>query len=224
VLNGFRLYQGSELAHLSVNGQRVVGFLAVHDKPLRRLYVASCLWLDASESKAAGNLRSTLWRLRADGLPVVETDRSTIRLARGITTDLRDALQTAERILSYDNADTRLGLGPFQADILPHCHDNWVIHERERYRELRLHVLEALCTELTGRGDYAHAVDAGLAAVGAEPLRESAQRVLIETYVAAGNPAAALRQYRSFSQALAVELGLEPSPALRRLFSEVPVP
>ena len=41
--------------------------------------------------------------------------------------------------------------------------------ERERFHQLRLHALEALCDRLTTAGRYGEAIDAGLAAVTAEP-------------------------------------------------------
>jgi Bacterial transcriptional activator domain len=50
-----------------------------------------------------------------------------------------------------------------------------------------------------------------IAAVHADPLRDSATRVLIRSYLASGNPAEALRQFRSFRVRLARDLGLEPS-------------
>ena len=63
--------------------------------------------------------------------------------------------------------------------MLPACYDDWVLVQRDRFRQLRLHALEALCERLTASGRYGEAIDAGLAAVCAEPLRESSHRVLI---------------------------------------------
>jgi SARP family transcriptional regulator, regulator of embCAB operon len=50
-----------------------------------------------------------------------------------------------------------------------------------------------------------------LAAVTTDPLRESARRLLISTYLDAGNEAEALRQYADFRSRLEREVGLEPS-------------
>src|SRR5215472_10827756 len=77
--------------------------------------------------------------------------------------------------------------------------------------------LEVLCDSLATAGDFAAAIEAGLAAVAGEPLRESAQRALIRTYLAEGNQAAAVRQYRRFRLLLDRELGLAPSPSLTAL-------
>jgi DNA-binding SARP family transcriptional activator len=80
-----------------------------------------------------------------------------------------------------------------------------------------MHSLEALCVRLTKAGRHALAIDAGLAAVACEPLRESAQRVLIEAHLAEGNVFEAVRQYDSFRALLRESLRIEPSAALREL-------
>ena len=96
-------------------------------------------------------------------------------------------------------------------EILPDWYEDWVLIEREHFRQLRLHALEALCVELTAAGRFAEAAEAGLAAVEGEPLRESAHRALIGTYLAEGNPGEAIRQYQFFGRCLQDQLGLEPS-------------
>ena len=50
-----------------------------------------------------------------------------------------------------------------------------------------LHALEALSRALTIMGRYGEAVEAALTAIVAEPLRESAQRALLEAHLAESN-------------------------------------
>ena len=50
-----------------------------------------------------------------------------------------------------------------------------------------------------------------------EPLRESAHRSVIEVHLVEGNHAEALRQFHSYRRLIASELGIPPSPAIRRL-------
>jgi DNA-binding SARP family transcriptional activator len=88
---------------------------------------------------------------------------------------------------------------------------------RERFHQLRLRALEALCRKLVGMGRIGQAVQAGIAAVSGEPLRESAHRELVMAHIAEGNVAAALRQYEAFRRLLADELKLEPSEEMRSL-------
>ena len=73
------------------------------------------------------------------------------------------------------------------ADLLPDWTEDWVLMERESYHQLRLRALEALCRRLTANGRFGQAVQAGLAAVSGEPLRESARQALIEAHLAEHN-------------------------------------
>jgi len=79
---------------------------------------------------------------------------------------------------SKDSDENDLGdhaRAELSSELLPACYDDWVLAERERFRQLRLHALEALCERLTASRRYGEAIDAGLAAVCAESLRESSQ-------------------------------------------------
>ena len=53
--------------------------------------------------------------------------------------------------------------------------------------------------------------------MSAEPLRESANAVLISVYLAEGNVVDALRRYEQFRGQLHLELGLDPSPTMATL-------
>ena len=106
-------------------------------------------------------------------------------------------------------------------DLLPGWDDDWVLAERERYRQLRLHTLEDLCARRRDEARFSDALRLGLVAVQSEPLRETAHRQVIEVHLAEGNACEALRQYDAFRRLLQAELGLPPSPAMRRLVDEV---
>ena len=67
---------------------------------------------------------------------------------------------------------------------------------------------------------YAEAVEAALAAVAAEPLRESAHRALIGVYLAEGNTISAHRQYEVCRRLLADELQVAPSRLMQELMSD----
>ena len=107
------------------------------------------------------------------------------------------------------------------AELLPGWYDEWVLLERERHRQIRLHALEQLCERLTAEGRYGAAVLAGLAAVAIEPLRESAERTLMRTYLAEGNPGEAIRRHERYRRLVSRELGVGPSPLMRSLVEEI---
>ena len=100
-------------------------------------------------------------------------------------------------------------------------YDDWVLSEAEDWRQLRLHALEALADRLTAMGRWGEAADAAGAAVRAEPLRESANAALIRVHLAEGNQSEAVRQFDRYRALLDAELGLEPTPRLRRLVQDL---
>jgi DNA-binding SARP family transcriptional activator len=224
LLRGFELRKGGARVNLSMTTQRLVALLALKDRPLHRLYVAGLLWLDTSEERASANLRTAVWRLRRLDRNLISTTPTHIGLGSSVWVDLHETLGQAKRLLDpraeCDCAD--LNTASFSADLLPDWYDDWVLLEQERFRQIRLHALEALCERLTTAHCFGPAVQAGVEAVAAEPLRESAQRVLMSAYISEGNVCEAVRQYCSYRQVLHAELGLEPSQVIKDLLRTVP--
>ena len=68
-------------------------------------------------------------------------------------------------------------------------------------------------------GRFAKAIDVGLAAIEAEPLRESAHRRVIEVHMSEGNVHEARRHFEWCADMLRTQLGIEPSPSLTALCS-----
>ena len=99
-------------------------------------------------------------------------------------------------------------------DLLPGWYDDWALLERERIRQRLLHALEALSCQLVRAGRFAEAVEAAMMAVTAEPLRESAQRVLIQAHLAEGNWVEGRRTFEAYRDMLEHELGVQPEPEL----------
>ena len=137
--------------------------------------------------------------------------------------DVVEVMGQAHRLLGSNDGvlPEDLDYRPLTRDLLPDWYEEWVAAERERFRQLRLHALEALCRRLTGLGMFGTAIQAGLAAVAGEPLRETAQRTLIEAYMAEGNIAEAIRQYSTYRRTLFDDLGVDPSPTMVRLMGRL---
>jgi len=223
LLRAFELRRGGERVRLPLSTQRLVALLALRNRPLHRLHVAGTLWLDASEERAASNLRTAVWRVRRLDRNLVETTPTHIGLGSQVNVDVHETLDQAQRLL-----DPQAECGSpdlvtdLSAELLPDWYDDWVLLEQERFRQLRMHALEALCERLTAAGRFGAAVEAGVAAVAAEPLRESAQRVLMSAYIAEGNACEAIRQYCAYRHTLGKDLGLEPSQLVRDLLNAIP--
>src|SRR6266702_3475376 len=106
---------------------------------------------------------------------------------------------------------------PLTGELLPDWNaDDWILVERERLRQLSLHGLDAICTRLLALHRYCEAVEAGLAAVRSEPLRESAHRMLIAVHLAEGNYNEALRRSAGTSGSFTTSSALRPPPRSRR--------
>ena len=219
LLNGFELTSGRGSVKLSLGSERLLAFLALGARPMMRNFIAFTLWPDKDEERALGNLRSAVWRLRRVGLGLIESSGQRMRIGRDVAVDLHRAVLVARRVL--DGTPIRDARRVQEllttGDLLTDWYDPWVSPERERLRQLRLHALESLSAGLLECGDLTGALEAGLAAVSAEPLRESAHRALVAAHLAEGNPAEALRQYESYRYLAATELGILPSAQLEEL-------
>jgi DNA-binding SARP family transcriptional activator len=210
LLNGFELRHGDETLRVPLPAQRLLAFLAFQRRALPRRSIARALWMDLGEVQAAARLRSTLWRLpsKADEQLVVSSG-GRVHLAASVEVDLRlaeDDLRVGE--LSVDN---------LAGEILSDWDDEWVVTERERFRQVRLHRLEQMSERAQQRGRFSLALQAALAAVTIEPLRESAHRRVMLVHLAEDNPSEALRQYDAVRRLLRLHLGLAPSSATRRI-------
>ena len=226
LLNGFQFTAEGRTLALPMVAQRLLAFLALQDRSLPRLYVAGTLWAETTEENASANLRSTLWRIHQLGHRVVEASRTHVGLAPHIQVDVRELRAQASRLIDHSRPcePADLDQASLLGDLLPGWYEDWVVIERERVRQLRLDALEALCQRFTAAGMHEHAVQAGLAAVAAEPLRESAQRVLIRAHLARGNRVEALRQYLLYRGLLFEQLGVLPSPEMEELVGDLGAP
>ncbi len=224
LLRGFELRCGDEIVPLPMSAQRLLAFLALHDQSLLRSYVAGTLWLEASDERANACLRSVLWRLQRSSHRLVEVTGRQLRLAQWVRVDVREIERLARSVIGGARGWEANGRAQelLADDLLPDWYDDWLAVDRECFRQLRLHALETVCERLTKAGKLGQALEAGLAAVAGDPLRESAHRALINVYLAEGNPGDALRQYRLYRRLLAEKLGLEPSAQIERLVGSLP--
>jgi DNA-binding SARP family transcriptional activator len=223
LLRSFSLSCDGEQLDVPFAVQRLIAFLALQERRVHRLALAGTLWIDSSEEHAGASLRTALWRLGqiADG--IVTNDGGTLALSRDVAVDLRHAMSRVNLLLERpeEHSERDLDLLGVAGDLLPDWYDDWVLLERERFRQLRLHALESLCHAFVAAGAHVQAIRAGLAAVALEPLRESSHRALISAYVAEGNVSEALRHYQLYKRQLAESLALRPSPRLEMMMARI---
>ena len=219
LLGSWQLSTDEHPVEVGVNGQRLFALLALRGR-CDRSYVAGILWPERSELHAQANLRATLSRLRQRRvIGTVMTTGAGMALRPEVAVDISELTDAAYQVLDGRLPPAWPILCRLRAeDLLVGWYDDWVLVERERLRQLRLHALERLSNQLLQRGDHPAAVDAALAAVAIEPLRESAHRAVIQVHLAEGNRAEALRQAERLRQLLRHELGVEPSQLVSGLF------
>jgi DNA-binding SARP family transcriptional activator len=222
LLGDFSLLATGVERPLAASSRRLLVLLALRGQRMRRPAIAGTLWPNADDARAGASLRSALLRIGHSGCQLVRVNGTLLSLDPAVRVDLREAQAEARRLLADEAplspADRRGDTARLLSlELLPGWYDDWVIIEAEAWRQLRLHALEALSARLTAAGWHAAAILAALAAVSADPLRESARSVLIRGYLAEGNRSDALREFSRYRWLLRNSLGVEPSPRLRAL-------
>ena len=220
LLGGPYVMLNSERLEVPDGSKRLLVFVALGAGRVDRRYAAGSLWPFGNDERAAGNLRSALWRLKCAGINVVESDKCSLMLRPGTVVDVSILCEWAARLVDGSATQSDLCAVNLRAeamDLLPGWYDDWVIFERERIRQRLLHALEALSRRLVGLGRYAEGVEAAILAVSADPLRESANRVLIEAHLAEGNLVEGRRAYDRYCGIVRRELGAGPGQKLASL-------
>lgn len=217
LLGGFRLHLASGPVTLPPAEQRLFALVALRG-PITRQAASSTLWTGVPRARAAGNLRSLVWRLAPQAAPLLEVDRGRLALTSEITTDAAQLIEAANVLSDWASG----GEIPHHVqervrrheELLPDWFDDWVLLERERLSRLRLRALERMATALVSQARYGEAVEAGLEAVRCEPLSEAAHRCVLSVHVAEGNVVEAQRHLAWATTLIREELGVGPTAAI----------
>jgi DNA-binding SARP family transcriptional activator len=221
LLGQFRLARGLGCLRLAPASQRLLAFVALAGRAVRRDLAAGTLWPAVTERRAHANLRAALARTRARSTGVLRAEGDQLALVSEVRVDLYAAQAIARRLLADGDA-----AGPDAAaeavralslELLPGWYDDWVLLEAENWRQLRLHALEVAAGVLANAARYGEAVCAARAAVSADPLRESPYAALIAVHLSEGNQSEALHEFECYRRRLGNALGLEPTARLRAL-------
>jgi DNA-binding SARP family transcriptional activator len=223
VLGSFGCRLGNQLQPtLGRASQRLLAFLVLRHRPVTRGAAAGTLWPDVSEPHALSSLRSALARLDPISRKAVVVSDGDLCLADDVVVNLREAQALAHRLLNVTvkpNASdvNAAAVGHLSMELLPDWYDDWILIEAESWRQLRLNALEALAQHLMRAERFGEGTAAALAAVNAEPLRESARRTLVALHLADGNQSEAIAEFERYRAYLRVELGVEPTDRFREL-------
>lgn len=238
LLGGFRLVVDGQDVEAPAATQRIVSVLALRGR-CRRGRLAAVLWPDATEARALASLRTAIWRANQLAHGLIGTAHDTVVLGPDVDVDITDLVQGAHAVMAArgrlpEGEDPECASDPARragqardgdldparfgdGDLLPGWDDEWLAGDRERLRQLRLHVLEARAQQLARSGRFGLALEAALIALRSDPLRESAHRTVIRIHLAEGNLAEALHAYAQCAAVLRRQLGVAPSAETSRL-------
>ena len=217
---------GQDASDLPVGSQRLIGFLALHDRAVARTTISATMWPEVTGTRSDDSLRSALTRLSAPLRKAVVVSSAGLRLADGVTVDDREAQALARRLLRSDHEPSPDDLTPaavalLSSELLPDWYDEWVTGKAEDWRQLRVSALEAQARVLTESGELARAAEAARAAIEVEPLRETGHAALIRVHLAGGNQSEAIRAYDHYRALLDHELGIEPTALISDLVDSI---
>jgi DNA-binding SARP family transcriptional activator len=222
LLGGFQLTVDDRTVAVPASTQRIISMLALRGRT-GRSRLAGSLWPETTEMRALASLRTAIWRANQTAPGLVDSAHDSVDLAADVEVDVARLVQTAHDVM--DGRATAGIDGPalryVEGDLLPDWNDDWLVVDRERLRQLRLHVLETLAGQLALQGMFGMAMEAALAALRADALRESAHRTVIRIHLAEGNIAEAMHAYDECCAVLAREIGLAPSAETVQLMRTV---
>jgi DNA-binding SARP family transcriptional activator/ATP-dependent 26S proteasome regulatory subunit len=217
-------------------------YLLVHrDRAHTREFISEMLWPDVEPTVSKKYLRQALWRLntamqhqsspQGTGKELVVVDPNWIRInpdapwwldVNAFEQSYVVARDTPGRSLSDRQAHgVESALELYRGDLIATWYHDWCSYERDRLQLAYLAMLDQLMGYCEARGFYAKGVGFGQAVLRYDAARESTHCQLMRLHCAAGNRAAALRQYERCASILAKEFGIGPSADTTALYQQI---
>ncbi|MCB9433928.1 MAG: hypothetical protein H6668_18315 [Ardenticatenaceae bacterium] len=221
-------------ARLKLDGEPLVGlasrkaealliYLACQPQPQPRDLLATLLWDDRPQQRALGNLSVLLSSLRKPLGSLLLSSRQTVGLDEaGVWADAlvlaRAVGAVAHKPLTGETAvSLQTTLALYHGDFLTGFSirdasqfEEWQLLEQERLHRLAVTGWEQLTTYYLENQQWAAGIAAAQQLLRLDPLRERAQRQLMQLLAGDGQRHAALAQFDQCRQLLADELGVEP--------------
>lgn len=206
----WRLSFGEHVVRTQPTEQRLLALLALRGAQPRTT-IAGLLWPHSAEAHARGSLRSTIWRIRKAIPPALTSKPPYLALDVTVDVDANRLARAAHVLTDMPTQDIQAATAEFQLlaqtdELLPGWYDDWVLIERERLYQLRLHALEAYAERLAALRRYTDALEAAFTALAAEPYRESPYQLIARIHLAEGNINEAIRAFQLYHRVVVDEL------------------
>lgn len=196
---------------LTAAARRAVAYLAVKGPVVQRSLMSMELWPSVLDDRARANLRRAIWQTPPGWVTASSWE---VRLEADV--DVDEARRVADQACDDVSLDARQ-VDLLTRDLLPGWYEDWLLGEQDSFHMMRIQGLEAVCRNATHLRQFGLATRAGLAAVSAEPLRQSAVCALIRAHLEEGNSYEALRRYEQYRGLVDSELGVDPAPEVSSL-------
>ena len=221
VLGSFELKVNDQIIHLPTRKtEALLAYLALHRSVQNREKIASLFWGDSSDELSRRSLRTALSALRKElGEEFITTDRETMQFNPSfrIWVDVLELEKQAKDVLS-ENHPARMEYELYCGDLLKDFYDDWVLEEREHYRDLVVKALLHVAQSHKAVSEYEKAIAVSQKIVFMDPTNERAYQNLIFCYTRLGDRAAALKSYEECAVQLQEKLGVSPSEETNALY------
>ncbi len=213
----------------------LLAYLAIERGQHRRESLSTLLWPDYDQSKAFTNLRHTLWEIQQSiGDSWLTSNREKIGLKeKDVWLDLRQFESLLAQSRAQHDASLRVPL-LVEATKLYRNHfmmgfslkdapnfNEWAFAESEELRGQLAGALISLSEDYCALGQAEKAIPYVRRLITLDPLNESSHRRLMNVYLQAGQPSAALKQYQICEEILRKELNLNPQPETFALYKQI---
>ena len=218
----------------------LLAYLAVTGRPASRESLAALLWPESDGADARAALRRTLSVLKGGlGAGALVIDRTSVRLRddavdfdlgrfRGALGQARDhahegdaacgvCISALEEAIALDRGEFMAGFALRDSEPF----DEWQVAEAESHRRDLAGALERLARTLAAGDATERALAIGQRWLEVDLLHEPAHRLLMELLARAGEPAAAIGQYRDCVRILDCDLGVAPLPETTELYEAI---
>jgi DNA-binding SARP family transcriptional activator/tetratricopeptide (TPR) repeat protein len=202
----------------------LLAYLLLHERQrIDRQALAFTLWPDDDEDAARAALRRHLYLVtralpEAGKEPWIAADATTVGwnpLAPAVVDVARF------RALSADEAGLAEAAALYAGDLLAAFDDEWIVDERDRFRQRHTENLERLIAKCRESGDSAGAIRYAQELLRLDPWREDAIRHVIALRSELGDRSGALAEFERFAQRLREDLDVEPMPETIAVYTSI---
>lgn len=230
LLGGFEATLGPRTLTFARKAQALLAFLALsRGHASSRAQLTALFWAERGEEQARNSLRQVLFDVRRalgpDGADLLRADHEHVELcAAGLEVDAVAFQELAKttgaealaRAVTLYRGELLAGLAVKEAPF-----ESWLAGERERLQQLAIRVLSACLEQQRAAASLDAVIQTAHRLLALDPLQEPGHRALMQSYVAQGNRALALRQYQICVDTLRRELHVEPEAETRRVYREI---